>query len=144
MVIFQWKILLPELDDRRASLWEGVLIVLIVLFSHPLFKVDTDGTILTLGVNTLLSVIWSFFGMFFPWVVPSFTEGICFKKKKKTETKKPTHHHCEKLRVSLCSICNEILTTQVGNILSLYPIVDICSSELQEQSPEWPSAMQIY
>lgn len=125
---------------------EGALIVLIVLFSHPLFKVDTDGTILTLGVNTLRSVIWSFFGMFLPCVVPSFTEGICFKKK--TETKKPTtqptYHHCEKLKIFLCSTCNEILTTQVGNMLSLYPFVHMCSSELQEQSPELPPAMQTY
>lgn len=121
--------------------------MLIVLFSHPLFKVNTDGPILTLGVNTLRSVVWSFFGMFSPCVVPSFPEGICFKKK--TETKKPptiqpTHHHCEKLKISLCSICNEILTTKIGNVLSLYPIVHICSLERQEQSPEWLSAMQTY
>lgn len=115
--------------------------MLIVLFSHPFFKVDTDGTILTLGVNTLRSVIWSFFGMFFPCVVPSFTEGVCFEKateSKKPTTIQPTHQHCEKLKIFLCSICNEILTTQVGNMLRLYPTVNICSSEPQEQSPECP------
>jgi len=52
--------------------------VQMVLFSHPLFKGNTDGTVLTLGADALRSVTVPCFGVFLPGVVPSFTEGIWF------------------------------------------------------------------
>lgn len=116
MVAFQSKIVLPELDDRTVPFWEGALTVQVFLFSLPLF--NTEGTILTLDADTARGMTETFFGVFFPSAVPSFTEDICFKTNKPKKKKK--NHKTWPLweAVSLSSICNEKLTPQVRDVLS--------------------------
>lgn len=114
VVAFQSKFILPELDDRTVPLWEGALIVQVFLFSLPLLKGNTDGTILTLDTDAFRRVTGLFFGVFFSCAFSPFTEGICFK----TDDKKAIDHDCEKLRSTLPGICNEILTIQVSDTFS--------------------------
>lgn len=74
----------------------------VFLFSLPLFKGNTDGTILTLDADTARGVTGTFFGVFFPCAVPPFTEDICFKTNK--PKKNTNHDHYEKLFPFLASV----------------------------------------
>lgn len=75
----------------------------VFLFSLPLF--NTEGTVLTLDADTARGMTETFFGVFFPSAVPSFTEDICFKTNKPPQKKKNTKHdHYEKLFPFLASV----------------------------------------